>query len=81
MKQQRLCEVKDAMRTPLISISGGFSDHDGHPLVQSWSQLKCPFTQHCDKSGPCRGFTAENRQRISELDDVFFKHGFVHTTE
>lgn len=72
---KRLCEVKDEMMGVLVQIV----KQEGHalPVGHKISLLRCPFTNHCDKSGPCRGFTPANRQRISEIDDEFFVRGFV----
>jgi hypothetical protein len=76
---KRLCEVKDAMLTTLVQIVQGQSD--GQPLMvgHKISLLRCPFSQHCDKQSQCKGFTSRNRQLISEIEDDFFRRGFVKT--
>jgi hypothetical protein len=79
MSGPRLCEVKNEMMTALVQIVQ--TENNGHalPVGHSISLLRCPFSNHCDKTGPCRGFTSRNRQLISEIEDEFFKRGFVKT--
>lgn len=72
---KRLCEVKDEMMTALVQIvkqEGG-----AVPVGHKISLLRCPFSQHCDKTGPCKGFTPTNRQRINEIEDELFVRGFI----
>ena len=80
MSAQRLCEVKAEMRPALrqlVAENGG----NALPVGHQWAMLECPYTNHCDKSGPCRGFTRENRMRIAAIDDEFFRKGFVKLDE
>lgn len=79
MSGRRLCEVKEEMHGPLVQLvrEAGGPLEIGH----QWASLRCPFTNHCDKTGPCRGFTPANRQRISEIEDRLFAAGFVHIEE
>ena len=74
MSQRRLCEVKEAMRGPLVQLVKEAGK--ALPIGHTWSLLQCPYTNHCDKSGPCRGFTPANSQRVEQLKDEFFRHGF-----
>jgi len=76
MSNKRLCEIKEEMHAPLVQLVAANGPQEiGH----QWAMLKCPFTQHCDKTGPCRGFTPANRQRISEIEDRLFVAGFIKT--
>jgi hypothetical protein len=77
MKRQRLCEVQQELR-PAVMRLGESGDV---ATLQKWAGLQCPKRDHCGKDRPCEGFTAENRQRISELQDRLFVAGFVHITE
>jgi hypothetical protein len=62
------------MRPVLVKLA----QEAGEPLKigHTWSLLSCPFSAHCDKRGPCKGFTPENRQRIAQIEDQFFAKGY-----
>jgi len=77
MKRQRLCEVSDELKPAIMKLGEG-GDAE---TVRMWASLRCPKRDHCAKDRPCEGMNAENRQKISELQDKLFVHGFVHTTE
>lgn len=76
MSGRRLCEVREEMREPVYRI--GERESDGVTVLRKWNSLQCPFAGHCDKSGPCRGFTPENNQILSELRDRLFVAGFTY---
>ena len=73
MSPPRLCEVSAEMRDPVMELG----THGDAETVRKWASLRCPHREHCDQSRPCQGFTPENRQAISELDDKLFSAGFV----
>ncbi len=77
MSGQRLCEVVSEMRDPVMEL-GTHGDAD---TVLRWASLRCPRKGHCDPSQRCQGFTPENRQNISELDDRLFRAGFIKVEE
>jgi len=78
MKRERLCEVTSELRPAVLELG---TRGDAEPL-RMWAQLQCPSRGgHCDKAGPCRGFTPANRQAISELQDRLFQAGFVRVEE
>lgn len=74
---KRLCELKDEMMTALVQIVQTQNNGRALPVGHSISLLRCPSANHCDRTGPCRGFTARNRQRISEIEDELFVRGFI----
>ena len=76
---QRLCEIKEEMLPATIEIvkRGG----------SAWArlavdELRCPHAGGCDKSARrCDGMTPENCQRIEEIKNVLWRHGFVRVEE
>lgn len=74
---KRLCEVKDEMMTALVQIVQTQNGGKPLPVGHSISLLRCPSANHCDKTGPCKGFTSRNRQLISKIEDEFFVRGFL----
>lgn len=77
MSGPRLCEVSDEMRDPVLKLGEG----GDAATVRQWASLRCPKRGHCDPSERCSGFTPQNRQTISELQDRLFVAGFVRLEE
>jgi len=76
MSGKRLCEVKDELFQPLVQLV-----RENVPgaarLRLELESLRCPGGRnHCSRSGPCKGFTADNKLRIARLQDKLFEFGF-----
>lgn len=74
---KRLCEVSDELRDPVMKLGEGGDAR----LVRTWASLRCPRAGHCDPTQKCEGFTPQNRQTISKLEDRLFVAGFVRVEE
>jgi hypothetical protein len=77
MSGPRLCEVQAEMRPAVMRLGEGGDAQ----TVRAWASLRCPSGGHCDPSQRCTGFTPQNRQVISELQDRLFVAGFVRLEE
>ena len=75
---KRLCEIKSEMFPASLELVKQRHDFS---VRLALDELKCPLGRdHCNPDRKCQGLTPANLQRISELEDILFRHGFVHIT-
>ncbi len=75
MSDERLCQRKSALLDCMLKIVD--ETHHVPAVRMELDFLKCPNGHHCDPTKPCVGFSAENRQRISKIEDKLFELGFM----
>ena len=76
---KRLCQVKEEIFPAAVELVR--RDHD-FSVRLALDELMCPLGRdHCNPDRKCQGLTPENLQKISELKDVLFRHGFIQIEE